>query len=149
VRIVRALAVWEATGRSITSFQDQAAPPTLGEGAWAGFALTPERAGLYARIEARFDAMVREGAIEEVVGLIARRLDPSLPVMKAHGVPWLSAHIQGEMDLAEAAALSVRDTRRYAKRQFTWMAHQAGAFLPVAAEGLDERVAVVRRALQG
>jgi tRNA A37 N6-isopentenylltransferase MiaA len=50
---------------------------------------------------------------------------------------------------AEAAALSVRDTRRYAKRQFTWMAHQAGAFLPVAAEGLDERVAVVRRALQG
>ncbi len=149
VRIVRALAVWEATGRSIASFQDEAPPPALAPDQWVGFALTPDRAALYARIEARFGQMLREGALEEVIGLIARRLDPSLPVMKAHGVPWLSAHIRGELPLTEAAELSVRDTRRYAKRQFTWIAHQAGSFARLPQDETAARVAAVTEAHSG
>jgi tRNA dimethylallyltransferase len=144
VRIVRALAVWEATGRSISAYQKEAAPPTLAASDWIGLALTPDRASLYARIDARFGQMLREGALEEVIGLIGRRLDPTLPVMKAHGVPWLTAHIRGEMELAEAAELSMRDTRRYAKRQFTWIAHQAADFHAVAAEDLVARATQVR-----
>jgi tRNA dimethylallyltransferase len=149
VRIVRALAVWEATGRSIGSFQGQAAPPALAADQWVGFALTPERERLYARIEDRFGQMLRQGALDEVAGLMARRLDPSLPVMKAHGVPWLMAHIGGEIELQEAAELSIRDTRRYAKRQFTWLTHQAEGFHPLAVEPLADRVAAVEAALKG
>jgi tRNA dimethylallyltransferase len=59
-----------------------------------------------------------------VRALHARRLDPLLPAMKAHGVPWLIRHLEGEMTLAAAAEAGKRDTRHYAKRQFTWFRHQ-------------------------
>ena len=76
------------------------------------------------RIEARFDAMLAAGALEEVRVLAARRLDPTLPAMKAHGVPWLIRHLKGEISLAEAIEGGQKDTRHYAKRQFTWFRHQ-------------------------
>ena len=68
--------------------------------------------------------MLTAGALEEVKALVARGLDPLLPAMKAHGVPWLIRHLAGEISLDEAAAGAVIDTRRYAKRQPTWFRNQ-------------------------
>jgi len=77
------------------------------------------------RIDRRFDAMVTLGALEEVRALARRRLDPALPAMRAHGVPWLIRALAGEMTLGEAIERAKADTRHYAKRQFTWFRHQA------------------------
>jgi tRNA dimethylallyltransferase len=86
--------------------------------------MTVERKDLVARIETRFAAMLEAGALEEVKALAARQLDPLLPAMKAHGVPWLVRHLKGELSLEAAAAGSIMDTRRYAKRQLTWFRGQ-------------------------
>ena len=102
-----------------------------------------ERSALYARIAARFDAMLAAGALDEVRALLARGLDPALPVMKAHGVPWLIRHLRSEIDLAEAAEGARRDTRRYTKRQATWFRHQLPDWTWMAPE---RALAEVRRA---
>ena len=86
--------------------------------------ITCDRRQLVARIETRFAAMLKAGALDEVRALAARRLDPLLPAMKAHGVPWLIRHLNGEISLDEAAEGSIMDTRRYAKRQVTWFRNQ-------------------------
>ncbi len=147
-RIARALEVVLATGRSIADW------PRAGRGGSVGYAahvgceqptcaanppyqtvrlfLTVERSELYARIDARFERMLREGALAEVAKLRERRLDPALPAMKAHGVPWLVRHLAGEIDLATAAEGAKRDTRRYSKRQVTWFRHQLPAWTFVA-----------------
>jgi tRNA dimethylallyltransferase len=138
-RIIRALAVLETTGQPISSFHAATRPP-LAVGAWAGVALTPPRAGLYQAINARFSAMLAEGALEEARALMQRRLDPMLPAMKAHGAPWLMAHLRGEISLEAAADLARRDTRRYAKRQFTWIANQAAAWPTISEPGLADRL---------
>jgi tRNA dimethylallyltransferase len=127
-RIARALEVVEATGRSLTDWHRAGLPPLLPQGAFRALFLEPERQALYARIDARFDAMLGAGALEEVARLAARKLDPLLPAMKAHGVQALTRHIQGEITLAEAAAIARADTRHYAKRQFTWFRHQLPEF---------------------
>ena len=137
-RIARALEVVEATGRSLTDWHRDGLPPLLPPGTFSALFLEPEREALYARIDARFDAMLKEGALEEVAALAARRLDPLLPAMKAHGVPALIRHLEGEITLEEAAAIGRADTRHYAKRQFTWFRHQLPEFewvRPEAAEG--------------
>ncbi|MFC0282866.1 tRNA (adenosine(37)-N6)-dimethylallyltransferase MiaA [Camelimonas abortus] len=132
-RILRALEVVEATGRSLASFHQQRAPGPLAGARTLRLFLAPGRAALYARINARFDAMVAEGALEEVRRLAARGLDPALPVMRAHGVPGLAAYLRGETDLAAAIARGKADTRHYAKRQFTWFRHQMTGWTWVAA----------------
>ncbi|HEY0218695.1 MAG TPA: tRNA dimethylallyltransferase, partial [Afipia sp.] len=81
---------------------------------------------------ARFETMMGAGALEEVVALAARKLDPLLPAMKAHGVPALIRHLAGELSLEEAIAIGQIDTRHYAKRQFTWFRHQLPEFAWVA-----------------
>jgi tRNA dimethylallyltransferase len=133
-RVLRALEVLAATGRPLAEFQGAPAAPALAAGQWTGLFLAPERAALDARIESRFAAMLGEGALREVAALMRRGLDPALPVMRAHGAPQLMAHLRGELSLAEAAALAVRDTRRYAKRQFTWARGQMPDFAWVAPE---------------
>ena len=125
-RIARALEVFEATGRPISDWHRSGLPPVLDAAHVVKVFLAPERAELYRRIDARFDAMLAAGALEEVRALHARRLDPLLPAMKAHGVPWLIRHLEGEMSLDAAAERGKRDTRHYAKRQFTWFRHQLG-----------------------
>ena len=80
------------------------------------------------RIDTRFDAMMAAGALEEVRALAAHNLDPNLPAMKAHGVPWLIRHLKGEITMAEAVEQSKRDTRRYTKRQATWFRNQLPQF---------------------
>jgi tRNA dimethylallyltransferase len=127
-RIARALEVVEATGRSLTDWHREGLPPLLPRGELSALFLSPDRDQLYARIDARFDAMLKAGAVEEVAALAARELDPLLPAMKAHGVPALTRHIRGEITLDEAAAIGRADTRHYAKRQFTWFRHQLPEF---------------------
>jgi tRNA dimethylallyltransferase len=127
-RIARALEVVEATGRSLSDWHRDGLPPLLPPGAVRAVFLAPERERLYARIDARFEAMLEAGALEEVAALAARNLDPLLPAMKAHGVPALIRHLRGELSLEEAAAIGRADTRHYAKRQFTWFRHQLPEF---------------------
>jgi tRNA dimethylallyltransferase len=136
-RVLRALEVLAATGRPLAEFQGGPAAPALAAGKWAGLFLAPERAVLDARIEARFAAMLGEGALDEVAALMRRGLDPALPVMRAHGAPQLMAHLRGQLSLKAAAELAVRDTRRYAKRQFTWARHQMPDFAWVAPEAAE------------
>ena len=145
-RILRALEVLAATGRPLASFQGARTAPLLAPEQWAGIFLTPEREALNAAIDQRFDAMLRMGALEEVAALAARKLDPALPVMRAHGAPHLLAHLRGELSLAEAASRSALDTRRYAKRQFTWARHQMPEFAWVAP---DKAIEAGARALDG
>ena len=140
-RIARALEVVEATGRSLTDWHHEGLPPLLPQGAFTALFLSPERDALYARIDARFDAMLKAGALEEVERLAARKLDPLLPAMKAHGVPALIRHVAGDLTLEEAATIGRADTRHYAKRQFTWFRHQLPEFewvTPEAARGWVE-----------
>jgi tRNA dimethylallyltransferase len=127
-RIARALEVVEATGRSLTDWHRDGLPPLLPPGQFSALFLAPERDQLYARIDARYDAMLAAGAPEEVAALAARHLDPLLPAMKAHGVPALIRHLKGEITREEAAVIGRADTRHYAKRQFTWFRHQLPVF---------------------
>ena len=127
-RIARALEVVEATGRSLTDWHREGLPPLLPPGEFTALFLSPERDALYARIDTRFDAMLKAGALEEVERLAARKLDSLLPAMKAHGVPALIRHLEGRLTLEEAATIGRADTRHYAKRQFTWFRHQLPEF---------------------
>jgi tRNA dimethylallyltransferase len=127
-RVARALEVIEATGRSLTDWHRDGLPPLLPPGSFSALFIEPDRDALYARIDARFDAMLKAGAMEEVAALAARQLDPLLPAMKAHGVPALIRHLRGEITRDEAAEIGRADTRHYAKRQFTWFRHQLPEF---------------------
>ena len=127
-RVTRALEVVLATGRPLKDWQDDEAPAILDISRAAKIFLMPDREELLRRIDARFDAMIAAGALEEVRALAARRLDPELPAMKAHGVPWLIRHLKGEMTLTQAAVEAKRDTRQYTKRQATWFRNQLPEF---------------------
>ena len=123
-RTQRALEVVRATGRSIGEWH-AAKTGGLGDAvALDARVLLPPRDWLYARCDARLLAMVANGAIPEVDTLLARRLDPALPVMRAIGVPELSASLLGELSLEEATTRAQTATRRYAKRQYTWFTRQ-------------------------
>jgi tRNA dimethylallyltransferase len=144
-RIARALEVIEATGRSLADWHREGMAPLLDPARVVKLFLKPERTVLYARIDARFARMIEDGALDEVRALAARGLDPLLPAMKAHGVPWLVRHLRGEISLAEAADKAKQDTRHYAKRQFTWFRHQLADW-PQAAP--DYAAALLRAALR-
>ena len=133
-RISRALEVVLATGRSLSDWHAHGLPPLIDGARAAKVFITCERTELVRRIEARFGAMLAAGALEEVQALKERALDPALPAMKAHGVPWLIRHFNGEISLDEAAAGAIMDTRRYAKRQVTWFRNQMPGWPAVQAE---------------
>ena len=140
MRIARALEVLEATGRSLADWHRDGMPAILDPDAALKIFLVPERAELHRRIDARFDAMLAAGALDEVRALAARNLDPMLPAMKAHGVPWLRRHLAGEIGLAEAAVGGKLDTRRYTKRQVTWFRHQMPGWTWVTPEAAETAV---------
>ena len=123
-RVTRALEVVLATGRSLSDWHREGMAPALDADGAVKIFLDADRAELYRRIDARFDAMLECGALDEVRALSRRGLDAALPAMKAHGVPWLIRSLKGEIDLATAAEEGKRDTRRYTKRQATWFRHQ-------------------------
>jgi tRNA dimethylallyltransferase len=143
-RITRALEVVLATGRPLSDWHRHGMQPQVASTQAVKIFLSVDRADLYRRIDARFDDMLASGALEEVRRLAARELDPALPAMKAHGVPWLIRHLKGEIPLDQAAAEGKRDTRRYTKRQETWFRNQLPDWTWIAPK---MAVAEIRRAL--
>jgi tRNA dimethylallyltransferase len=119
-RIARALEVMLATGRSLADWHRDGMPAAVDSSQAIKVFLNPDRVELQRRIETRFAAMLAAGALDEVRRLAARGLDPTLPAMKAHGVPWLMRHLEGEITLGDATLGGIRDTWRYTKRQATW-----------------------------
>ena len=123
-RISRALEVIESTGRSIADWRKEKAGGISEEVALHPVVMLPPREWLYARCDARFDAMLTGGAIEEVEALLARILPADAPVMRAIGVPEISAMLSGQITRNDAIAVGKIATRQYAKRQFTWFRNQ-------------------------
>jgi tRNA dimethylallyltransferase len=123
-RIARALEVVRSTGRPLADWQGDKIGGIGGEVSLHPLILPPPRDWLYERCDRRFAAMLERGAIAEVQALLARRLDPALPVMRAIGVPEIAAFLTGEITLAEAEARGQQATRNYAKRQYTWFRRQ-------------------------
>lgn len=142
-RLARAYEVWMATGRPLSDFQTDRQPPVLKDGEWVGYALTPPRASLYKKIDRRFEGMLMQGAMAEARALVSRNLDPELPAMKAHGMPWIAAFVRGEISAEEAAENAKRDTRRYAKRQFTWIGRQFPFWPRIPSPEIGDRMRVI------
>lgn len=124
-RLTRAYAVARSTGRSLSDWK-AATRPLLAPATYDRLVIEPERSSLYAACDARVEAMIAAGALDEVRALIARGLDPALPAMKAVGVRELAAHLTGETTLADAIDAIKQATRNYAKRQLTWLRNQCG-----------------------
>ncbi len=123
-RLARALEVVRSTGRSLKAWQAEMTGG-IGEAiTLAPLILLPERARLYARCDARFAAMLDGGAVDEVSSLLARNLNPALPVMRAIGVAEIARMLAGTSTREEALAAGQQATRNYAKRQYTWLRHQ-------------------------
>jgi tRNA dimethylallyltransferase len=136
-RIARALEVVQSTGRTLKHWQERR-EGGIGDGvALEPLILLPPRDWLYQRCDARFIAMVEVGAVGEVRALLARKLDPALPVMRAIGVPEIAAMLRGELDEDQMIAAGQQATRRYAKRQYTWFAHQPPADWPRVTDPLE------------
>jgi len=137
-RVARALEVIRSTGRPLSDWQrertggigDRVRPMPL--------LLLPPREWLYRRCDARFVDIFDQGGIEEVEALLARRLPSSLPVMRAIGVPEIAAFLRGELNREEALAAGQMATRRYAKRQYTWFAHQPPADWPRLTDAIND-----------
>ena len=124
-RVARAFEVLLGTGRGLAAWQQGGGGVEASAWRFAAILLRPPRQELRAVASERFDAMLRNGALEEVRALLERRLDPALPAMRAHGVPELAAHLSGRMELSEARTRAVAHTRQYIKRQDTWFRHHA------------------------
>ena len=139
-RVIRAMEVFEATGRSIRSFQGPRHGAVIDPARALAVFLAPDREVLRSRIDQRFDQMLRQGALEEVEALARLGLDPALPVMRAHGVPGLIGALRGDMPMDQAIDKGKADTRRYAKRQHTWFRHQASDFIWMKPEEARSRI---------
>lgn len=136
-RIARALEVALSTGRTLADWQQQREGGIGGEVALRPVVLLPPRKWLYQRCDERLTQMIDRGAVAEVERLLARGLDPDLPVMRAIGVREIAAYLCGQTTLDDAVAATRQATRRYAKRQYTWFAHQPPAEWPRFREALD------------
>ncbi|MGN6356526.1 MAG: tRNA (adenosine(37)-N6)-dimethylallyltransferase MiaA [Novosphingobium sp.] len=123
-RIARALEVVRSTGRTLAEWQERREGGIGDAVALHPAILLPDRAELYARCDLRFERMLDGGAVEEVAALLARELDPDLPVMRAIGVAEIGGLLRGDWPRDEALRRGAQATRNYAKRQFTWLRHQ-------------------------
>ncbi|MCZ7480495.1 tRNA (adenosine(37)-N6)-dimethylallyltransferase MiaA [Rhizobium rhizogenes] len=125
-RIVRALEVIEATGKSIRDYQKASGPVIVDPDRAQKFVVLPDRPVLHDRINRRFEAMMESGAVEEVEALLALKLAPDATAMKAIGVSQIAEMLAGRMSEAEVVEKSAAATRQYAKRQMTWFRNQMG-----------------------
>ncbi|WP_183912787.1 tRNA (adenosine(37)-N6)-dimethylallyltransferase MiaA [Rhizobium lentis] len=123
-RIVRALEVIQATGRSIADFQGRSGPVLIDAEKARKIVVLPDRAVLHARINGRFEKMLQQGAEDEVRALLSLGLPAEAPVMKAIGVSQIAAMLKGEMTREEVLEKGAATTRQYAKRQMTWFRNQ-------------------------
>jgi len=137
-RIARALEVVLSTGRSLAQWQQERRGGIGDAVALRPLILLPPRDWLYARCDERFAEMFESGAIDEVEALLARGLNPNLPVVRAIGVREIAAYLSGDLSREEAIAAGQQATRRYAKRQYTWFARQPPADWPRFREIPDE-----------
>lgn len=147
-RIARGLEVWEASGKPLSVWQEEAREAqraSARERRHARLVLAPERALLYARAEARFAAMLEGGALDEVTALRDSRGDVPRPLLALHGVAPLLSHLRGECSLDAAAAAAKQQTRNYAKRQTTWARRRMSDWEVL--EGFGDAAAVRERAL--
>lgn len=119
VRVIRALEVFHLTGIPISVYQATATIP-LTDFQPCFLVLTMEREALYHRIDIRVATMLTLGFVEEVHGLLHQGYSPELNSMKSLGYKEIVNFLTGELDFPEAISLMKRNTRRYAKRQFTW-----------------------------
>lgn len=133
-RLLRALEIFAATGEPLAAFQGSREKPLLDAKNCQCLFIAPDRAELRRRIDARFDAMMAAGATEEVRRLMARGLNSALPAMRAVGVPGLLAYHSGELSLEAAVEKGKRDSRQYARRQFTFARTQLPEFAWIPAE---------------
>lgn len=136
-RIARALEVVLSTKRTLADWQKRREGGIGGEVELRPLILLPPRQWLYDRCDSRFEAMVAQGAVEEVKALLARGLDPELPVMRAIGVCEIAAWLKGDISREDMIERGQQATRNYAKRQYTWFAHQPPADWPRFSEPLD------------
>jgi tRNA dimethylallyltransferase len=136
-RIVRALEVLESTGRSLADWQRVPGEAVLREDQTVRLLVQPDRATLGGIIDARFDAMLRAGALEEVRSLISLDLSEELPIMRALGVAPLVAHVADELGLEEAVALAKAETRQYAKRQLVWSKRNMIAWKMISSQHME------------
>ncbi len=145
-RHLRAFEVWRATGTPLSEIQKARGRPIAPRIA-AKVVIEPSRADLYRAIDARFDAMLAAGALDEARTLLARGLDAMLPVMKAVGAAELVQHLTGGLPLDVAVRLAKQSSRRLAKRQMTWFRNQTPEWTRASspAEALD----ILRAALKG
>ncbi|HKT85891.1 MAG TPA: tRNA (adenosine(37)-N6)-dimethylallyltransferase MiaA [Novosphingobium sp.] len=123
-RIARALEVVRSTGKTLAQWQIEKSGGIADHVSLFPAILLPQRQALYSRCDLRFERMVERGALGEVEALLARALDPALPVMRAIGVPELAGVLRSAWSLEEGVARGAQATRNYAKRQFTWLRHQ-------------------------
>lgn len=137
-RLMRVVALAWSGGMLLSELQAHTAPLVNPDHVF-GVVTAPDRQALYRRIDARFEAMIEAGAVQEVEALAARGLDPSLPAMKAVGLAPLISHLRGETDLETAVETAKRDSRRYAKRQFTWFSNQHPGWARIGALDPDDQ----------
>jgi tRNA dimethylallyltransferase len=122
-RVARAWEVWRGTGVGLAAWQNRRTAPAPWR--FTAILLDPPRDALRAAIATRFNAMMQDGALEEVRALLDLDLDRDLPAMRAHGVPELSAYVRGTLSLADAGRRTELVTGHYTKRQATWFRHHA------------------------
>ena len=136
-RLARALEVIVSTGRTLSEWQQQREGGIAADIDLKPLILLPPRKWLYQRCDERLTHMIDAGAVAEVEALVARGLDADLPVMRGIGVREIAAYLLGTATLDGAVAAAQQATRRYAKRQYTWFAHQPPADWPRFREPLD------------
>ena len=118
-RLLRIVSVYNQSGRALSEWQKDTRP-VIPLQFCKSAVLLPERQPLYERINARFEAMIENGGLDEARAVFDKGYDKSLPMMKAIGLQQFFPYLRGEMTLTESIELAKRDTRRFAKRQFTW-----------------------------
>jgi len=133
-RIVRALEVFDATGRPLWQWQNEPGTPVLNPDATERIVVMPDRATLHDRSDARFDHMMEQGALDEAARIAALDLDPALPGMRALGLRPLMAHLAGQMQLDAAVEEAKAETRRYIKRQATWISGNMKSWNAISAQ---------------
>lgn len=138
-RVARGLEVYRATGRALSDWQKDPSPAFLNKPT-LNLVLDPPRDWLRERIALRFDLMIRRGALEEVARFLDLGVDPTLPAMKALGVPELKAFLEDELELDEAVAQAVTKSRQYAKRQSTWFRQQMISWSRLSAQDLESQM---------
>lgn len=142
-RIIRALSVFLSTKKSLSYWQKQPVTKPLPQANWQLFALCPDRNILYQHAETRFHKMLENGAIEEVQALQKLNLSPEKPILKSHGVPEITAYLNGKMTRDEMSEQAIRNVRHYIKRQMTWIRHQWGEpFIYQSSAAINEKLLI-------